>query len=184
MQMRMIIGLISMLWMSCASAGSAPGDEQVYHTQDDYLQGVFQGAIPHPGTIWPDSALRGQLKDILGRKPGLRFRYWGADGKTAWILDQIGKDRPITAGVVINQGKIEDIRVLVFRESRGWEVKYDFFTRQFSELWLDSRQELSGSIDNITGATLSVNAMKRMARAALLLHEYSNQNTQTLANAR
>ena len=83
-------------------------------------------------------------------------------------MDEIGKDRPITAGVVIDNGAIADIRVLVFRESRGWEVKYDFFTRQFDNLRLgNGDQRLSEPVDNITGATLSVNAMTRMARAAL-----------------
>jgi hypothetical protein len=101
-----------------------------------------------------------------------------------WILDEIGKDRPITAGFVVNQGRLEEVRVLVFRESRGWEIKHGFFTRQFADLWLSTGDRLSGPIDNITGATLSVKAMTRMATAALLLHEHSSQNAATLANAR
>jgi hypothetical protein len=73
------------------------------------------------------------------------------------------------------------VQVLVFRESRGWEIRHDFFTRQFANLWLKQNHRLSDRVDNITGATMSVKAMTRMARAALLLHEHSNQNTRTLA---
>jgi hypothetical protein len=65
----------------------------------------------------------------------------------------------------------------VFRESRGWEVKYPFFTDQFARIGLTGEGELDRQIDGITGATLSVQAMKRMARVALRLHDESRQTT-------
>ena len=111
------------------------------------------------------------------------MRYWGGDKRTAWVLDEIGKDEPITAGIVVNDGAIEEMRVLAFRESRGWEVRYPFFTRQFHDARLGGR-DLTRTIDGITGATLSVRAMKRMARAALLLHEHTVASSSTLAQAR
>ena len=43
---------------------------------------------------------------------------------------------------------------------------------------------LSGPVDNITGATLSVKAMTRMAKAALLMHQHTPQATTTFATAR
>lgn len=188
MQMRMIIAIIITWVFSLASAtavaGEAPSGPQVFKDADAYIVEAFDGGTPTVKTVWPNGELRTELGEILGHRPALRFKYWGADGKTVWILDEIGKDRPITAGVVVEQGKIEDVQVLIFRESRGWEVKYDFFTRQFANLWLNSADDLSGQVDNITGATLSVNAMTRMAKAALKLHEYSNQSTQNLAHAR
>ena len=188
MRMRMIIGFITICLTGGASmdaaAGEAPNGEQVYLDSADYIAHAFDGAAPSQQVLWPSRELRSQLTDILGHAPGLRFKYWGADGKTVWILDEIGKDRPITAGVTVAEGKIEDVKVLVFRESRGWEVKYDFFTRQFANLWLDERQRLSGKVDNITGATLSVKAMKRMAKAALLMHQHTPQANLTVAHAR
>ena len=180
MQMRMIIGLI----LFCTSAHAGEADFRVYTTPDEFVGSAFDQDAPVAGSVWPRGELRQQLAAILGHKPGLRFKYWGADGKTVWILDEIGKERPITAGVVVKQNKIEDIRVLVFRESRGWEVKYEFFTNQFKELWLKPSHQLSASVDNITGATLSVKAMTRMAKAALLLHQHSSQATHTVAQAR
>lgn len=187
MQMRMIIAIIITwgclglpLW---ALAGEAASGPQVYMDADTFVSNAFPEGLPQVQTVWPKGALRADLERVLGHRPALRFKYWGADGKTVWILDEIGKDRPITAGVVINQGKIEDVQVLVFRETRGWEVKHDFFTRQFANLWL-SDDNLSGRIDNITGATLSVKAMKRMAIAALKLHEHTSQATHSIAHVR
>ena len=101
----------------------------------------------------------------------LRIKYWKKDDRSAWILEEIGKERPITAGIVINDNKIELITVLAFRESRGWEVRYPFFTDQFSDAALKENKQLDRHIDGISGATLSVNAMTKMARLALFLHQ-------------
>jgi len=184
----MIIGCITICVATAAPlvawGGEAPGGARVYADPADYVAEAFSGHAPDRETLWPSGDLRVQLADILGHTPSLRFKYWAGAGKTVWILDEIGKDRPITAGVTIAHDRIEDIQVLVFRESRGWEVKHDFFTRQFANLWLDGRHRLSRKVDNITGATLSVKAMTRMAKAALLMHKHTAQATDTIANAR
>ena len=44
---------------------------------------------------------------------------------------------------------------------------------------MDKTLKLNTKIDNISGATLSVNSMKRMARTALLLSKLSNENSCT-----
>ncbi|MEO1898962.1 MAG: FMN-binding protein, partial [Methylococcales bacterium] len=59
------------------------------------------------------------------------------------------------------------LKVLAFRESRGWEVKHDFFTDQFKQNTLDSHLKLTQAIDGISGATLSVRALTKTARLAL-----------------
>jgi len=188
MRMRMIIGCITICVSGAmplsALSGEAPGGERVFADPENYVANAFSGHAPERETLWPSDDLRSQLTDILGHTPSLRFKYWAADGKTVWVLDEVGKDRPITAGVTIAQDRIEDIQVLVFRETRGWEIKHDFFTRQFLDLWLDGKHRLSDKVDNITGATLSVKAMTRMAKAALLMHQHTPQATGTLANAR
>ena len=110
---------------------------------------------------------------ILGhRYPSLRVRYWGDARRSAWILEEIGKEKPITVGLVVNGQNIEQVRVLAFRESRGWEVRYPFFTDQFANARLTDNERLDRSIDGITGATLSVGAVTRIARVALLMHEH------------
>ncbi len=71
--------------------------------------------------------------------------------------------------MVINEGRLEIIKVLVFRESRGEEIRHPFFTDQFKDARLDHKGNLDRTIDGISGATLSVRAMKKLARLALYL---------------
>ncbi len=150
---------------------------------EQYLARVFgPNQIPSAGVLWPKAELRTALQKILGHQPPLRFRYWGQGAQTVWVLNEIGKERPITAGITVRDGKITDIAVLAFRESRGWEIKYEFFTRQFQGVALQAKKhKLTSRIDGITGATLSVNAMTRMAKASLLLHEHSDYARPTTA---
>ena len=116
-----------------------------------------------------------KIIDILGHKyKSLRIRYWEKDNRTAWVLDEIGKVKPITTGFVIHHQKIELVRVLEFRESRGWEVRHKFFTEQFKQAALKQNMELDTNIDNISGATLSVRAVTKLSRLALLLDQQVN----------
>jgi hypothetical protein len=159
--------------------------DAVHEDPDNFVAAAFAGSPPAPKALWIDAELREALQAVLGHQPtALRMRYWGQDGRTVWVLDEIGKHRPITSGVVIDHGAIEDIRVLVFRESRGWEIRHAFFTRQFRDARLTPAGQLTERIDGITGATLSVRAMQRIAKAALLLHERSDEGSLTLANSR
>ena len=135
---------------------------------------MFDDAPPKPEVLWLNKELKAEIADILDHNyKGLRVRYWqqAVDDKrrTAWILDEIGKEKPITVGLVVNDQKIELVKVLVFRESRGWEVRHDFFTKQFHKAALKDDNQLDRHIDNISGATLSVRALTKLARIALLL---------------
>ncbi|MCV6604514.1 MAG: FMN-binding protein, partial [Porticoccaceae bacterium] len=71
---------------------------------------------------------------------------------------------------------IEQVKILEFRESRGWEVRYPFFTKQFIGVGLahKKRYRLDSHIDGITGATLSVRAVKKVATLALFFHRQVN----------
>jgi len=142
-----------------------------YQEPAAFIQQVFSGDVPKVSKIWVKKDLKVKIHEIMGHDLGvLRLKYWKKEGRTAWILEEIGKVRPITTGIVVNDGKIETINVLTFRESRGWEVRYPFFTDQFSDATLKEDKQLDRHIDGISGATLSVKAMTKMARLALLLH--------------
>ena len=112
----------------------------------------------------------GTLRSLYGDKLK-KIKYWKKEGRTAWILKEIGKTEPITFGIVIKDNKIEKIKVLEFRESRGWEVKYPAFTKQFYGAGLES-DKLTKRIDGISGATLSLWAMTGVSRMALYLHQH------------
>jgi hypothetical protein len=142
-----------------------------YQEPADFIAETFGGEAPAPAVVW----LRGDVRDtatgILGhRYPALRVRYWGDAGRSAWILEEVGKEQPITVGLVVSDGRIERVKVLVFRESRGWEVRHPFFTDQFRDTGLTGERDLDRDIDGISGATLSVRALKKLARLALYLH--------------
>ena len=143
----------------------------VYQTPEDFLAEVFAGEVPRPRSVWLTGQVRETAQRILGHRPAaLRARYWRRGPRTAWILEEIGKEKPITVGLVVDGGRLERIKVLVFRESRGWEVREPAFTRQFDGARLDDQARLDRTIDGITGATLSVRALTNLARLALFLH--------------
>jgi hypothetical protein len=143
-----------------------------YLEPQDFLRLAFHGSPPEPAVYWLNNDDKAHVDTILQRPSRLlRQRYWKQDARSAWILEEIGKEKPITVGVIIQQGQIETIRVLVFRESRGWEVKHDFFTDQFIAARLTHKHDLDRHIDGISGATLSVRAMIKIARLALYLDQ-------------
>lgn len=144
--------------------------ETVYQSTDEFVHVAFQQTVPEAKEIWHTKELRAQIKQLIGRTPfGARTRYWQNAGRSVWVLDEIGKEEAITFGVVVEQQKIRQIKVLVYRESRGWEIRSDAFTQQFAQAQLTQDSKLSKSIDGITGATLSVRAMEKMAKLALFL---------------
>jgi hypothetical protein len=143
----------------------------VYQEPAAFLAETFGGAAPPSRVLWLTPALRAQAGAILGHPPAmLRVRYWSVGPRHAWILEEIGREQPITVGIVTVDGRVERLRVLVFRESRGWEVRHAFFTDQFRGIGLGADGELEKPIDGISGATLSVSALTRLARLALLFH--------------
>lgn len=165
--------LVFLLALGPAHAGPGGGEAGRYLETDEYLQSVFAAELPAAKTLWVSGELRESVERFLGHRfAALRVRYWHDGAKSAWILDEIGKELPITIGVSIENGAIQNVRVLEFRESRGWEVRYPFFTDQFVDARLGPDDKLDRRIDGITGATLSVGAVMRIARVALLLHEH------------
>lgn len=161
---RILLG--AMLVFTCLSSGA----KGVYMEPKAFLEEAF-GAEPFTmQTLWLNTEDKQWGREIFNRDyQGFRLRYWQGGEKTAWIMDEVGKTRPITFGVLIEDGRIEKLDVLEFRESRGWEIRHPFFTRQFVGLSLQDG-DLSAQVDGITGATLSVAAAKRIARFALYLH--------------
>jgi hypothetical protein len=151
---------------SCAHA-----KEDVYLEPSEFIQQSF-AAAPQQKVLWLTKDLKASIKQVLGHDyNGLRIRYWQYGERTAWILEEIGKVKPITTGFVIEGEAMLQMQVLIYRESHGWEVRYPFFTDQFNGLQLDENNRLQRKIDGISGATLSVNALTRLARLALHLHE-------------
>lgn len=161
--------LVAALLLVITATVSARG---VYQTNDDFLNEVFNQQVPKSDVVWMKGEVRDRVAEILGHNySGLRIRYWMKDDRSAWILEEIGKEEPITFGIVVNGDKVEQVKVLAYRESRGWEVRHPAFTQQFSDAKLKD-DELDRHIDGITGATLSVRAMTAVVTLALYLDEF------------
>ena len=142
--------------------------EMVYQSPTDFMKVSLPGCQQQ--ALWLNRDTKSQIKALVGHVfPGIRVRYCEQGGKTAWVLDEIGKTEPITSGIIVDQGQVERVQVLVFRESRGSEVHREAFTRQYDNAKLDSADKLDRHIDGITGATLSVSALNRQVKLALLL---------------
>jgi len=145
----------------------------VYQTDQDFLAETFSQAVPKSKVVWVKGELASTITDILGHKYiGLRIRYWRTAERSVWILEEIGKEKPITFGVVIANEQIETVKVLAFRESRGGEIRHPAFTQQFRQARLNELQ-LDRHIDGVSGATLSVRAMTDVARLALYLDKFT-----------
>ena len=167
------IALLSLIALLTAHAVAS----ETYQEPADFIDDVFRRSSPQTGSVWITKELIGPIEEILGHTLGVRrVRYWGQGERTAWILEEIGKEKLITTGVIIDNGRIERIKVLVFRESRGWEVRHDFFTDQFQDASLKPDLGLDRTIDSISGATLSVRALKKQARVALFLSQQVADN--------
>ena len=124
--------------------------------------------------------VKGDTKKILKQVMGENYRkaifsYWIKENKTIWILNSIGKYKPITAGFVVEDCQIESAHVLIYREQIGYEIKYPSFLSQFNGKKLRKDVKLNENLHNISGATLSVNSMDRMGRVALLLNSLTNE---------
>lgn len=162
----------------------AVAQSSVYQSKPEFLEEALGTAKPQSDVIWFDDELRAVATEILGHPPGMmRMRYWYDGPRTAWIVDEVGKEKPITLGIAIQNGEIQQMSVLQFRESRGWEIRYPFFTEQFDGVRLDKNDKLNERIDGITGATLSVRAATRSANLALVLSEYIRQPSQETITA-
>jgi hypothetical protein len=147
---------------------SARAAEIVHLPPEQFVTRAFAGQPPKSEVLWLSRDISAQAAQILGHSPSqLRQRYWRDDAKSVWILDEIGKEEPITAGFVIENGRIAQAQVLIYRESRGGEIRHAPFLKQYEGATLTTDHRLDRGIDGISGATLSVRAMERMARLAL-----------------
>lgn len=165
----MFIGLVLCSIAVSTFAGS------VNQTNEDFIAETYADKVPKSKVVWLKEDLRPAIANILGHEyAGLRIRYWQQAQRTAWILEEIGKESPITFGVIVNNDKVEQVKVLAYRESRGGEIQQRAFTRQYANAEL-SEQKLDRHIDGISGATLSVRAMTSVVTLALYLTQFINQ---------
>ena len=171
--MKKLLFIVLFLHVSAVSASPVLAAEDVYQTPESFVAESFDETAPPARSLTIQGELKNKVAKIMGSHYKLpSVKYWQKNGRTVWILEDIGKFEPITTGYVVGPGgTLERTKVLVYRESHGWEVKHEFFTRQFKGAGLKREKKLDQRIDGIAGATLSVDALKRMGALALTLHK-------------
>jgi hypothetical protein len=88
----------------------------------------------------------------------------------AAIVEEIGKHRPITFVVGVGTDrKIKDAALMVYREAYGGEVRNRRFLQRYKGKDLKDPLLPYRDIQNISGATLSVEAIGRGSKKALAL---------------
>ena len=86
----------------------------------------------------------------------------------AVISEEIGKYQPITFMVGVTPAfSVRDVAVLVYRETRGGDVKRKRFLSQYRGKSLKDPIDANRDIINISGATLSVRSMNAGVRRVL-----------------
>ena len=161
--------LFWMLW-SLLAAGSSSAAHAAGPI-DDFVARAF-AQQPPMSMLWLTPELKQRAKATAGFAPdGARLRYWRDGERTAWIIDRVGKEAPITFGVVVAKDAIVSVEVITYRETRGHEIRAPRFLAQFVDARADTgRTGIDRRIDNVTGATLSVRASIDVARLALFCH--------------
>ena len=86
----------------------------------------------------------------------------------AQVRNVKGKELPITYLVATDSADaLRDIDILVYREPHGGEVAYDSWRKQFRGKTISAPLQVDKDIRNISGATISSNAVTRSVRQAL-----------------
>jgi Na+-translocating ferredoxin:NAD+ oxidoreductase RnfG subunit len=153
------------------------GSIEVYLTEEQALKLLFpksQQVRAETLRLTPDQKTR--IQEKIGWKfPEESFRAFKAEsnGKVdgyAVIQETIGKHRPITYIVgVTPDGKVSDVEILVYRESKGSEVRMKRFNSQYEGKTPLDPIRINKDIINITGATMSVRSVSAGVKRALVL---------------
>jgi Na+-translocating ferredoxin:NAD+ oxidoreductase RnfG subunit len=142
--------LVTLLLASPALAQSAPPDKLAKSIQRVYGDGA------QVDTVRVDSAVV------------YRVSRGGALLGFAQVRNVKGKDQPITYLVAIDSASaLKDIDILVYRESRGGEVAYDSWRKQFRGKTAGAPLQVGQDIKNISGATISSNSVTRGVKQTL-----------------
>ncbi len=151
--------------------------EEVYLTENSALKLAFAGCDRtekkvHAFTKSEKDKIESRLGWSLSQSTVAFFQGYLKDvpAGRAIIVDEIGKFKPITFMVkVSNEGKVERVDVMVYRETVGSEVRRERFTRQFRGKTAKDPMRINRDILNLTGATMSVQAMTAGIKKALVI---------------
>ena len=150
---------------------------EVYLTEEEALKLMF----PKSDRIKKDLLrVSADKKIVIEERIGWKFPendfevFIGETGAKidgyALVQNTIGKHKPMTYMVgVDNTGHVLNVELLVFRESRGSEVRTKRFNVQYEGKTVLDPVRLNKDIINISGATMSVRSMTAGIKRVLVL---------------
>ncbi len=155
------------------------GQEDVYMTPEEAAKLMF----PDSDHIRKDAiTLSPEQKKLIEERIGWNFPETAFEffiGETkgkidgwAFIQNTIGKHKPMTYIVGVDpDGEVSNVEILVYRESRGSEVRKKRFNYQYQGKTSSHPIRINRDIINISGATMSVRSMSAGVKRALVLVE-------------
>lgn len=154
-----------------------PEHTVVYLTLDEAVEKVF----PKADSVWVEEwAPTKKERRRIERRLGWRFAdstvaihrglREGADLGYALVGNEIGLYHPMTFIVKIDpKRKVESVYMMVYRESRGGEVRRRRYMSQYKGKSLKNPIRINRDIIGVTGATLSVRAINAGVKKALAI---------------
>ena len=178
MGIKKIPGFLLIAMLSVVSMDHAHG--QVFLTLEDALDLAFPGAerivkkkvsLDRKGKVAIAKAASIMLDD-----PHFLF-YVGMEGDRPvgyMVVDNvIGQAEPITYMVAFYpDGKVKRIEIMAYRESRGGEVRYREFMKQYEGKSIRDPLRVGDDIRNISGATLSTASISFGVKKLLAVFHY------------
>lgn len=150
---------------------------EIFMTEEDAVKAM----LPKSERVWKEvlklsPEKKTQIEDRIGWKfPEESFEvYIGETGTKvdgyALVQNTIGKHKPMTYMVGIDsRGQVSDVELLVFRESRGSEIRQKRFNSQYEGKTVLDPVRINKDIINISGATMSVRSMSAGIKRVLVL---------------
>jgi len=173
MNKKILLTLFVFFW----GLGSLYSQTTVYLKPDEALKLIFkdsQEVIKEDHPI--NDSIQQKAKSLNNSelpKKSYSFYLGKTNGKVdgyALIDEQLGKALPITFITKLNtQGQVEQVEIMVYRESHGGEVASKRFLNQFKDKRLNDELRLHGTITHVTGATISSQALVIGVKRALTL---------------
>lgn len=166
--------LIALLALA-AIPGRMAAQEQLL-TREQALKEIFPEAARTDDAVRELSpALRTRVEHDLGRRIDEDeiavtrvFDAGGALRGYAVVSEEVGKYRPITFMVGANPDfTVRDVVVMIYRESRGGDVKRKRFLNQYRGKSVRDPIDVNRDIINISGATISVRSMNAGVKRVL-----------------
>ena len=178
---------VKWFWLVCLVSSLtnpllASAQEGIFLKEEEAPKAVFPDATSFLRKVIPSTPeLKEKIKQRMGKTPTSIWEdsyitFVAKKDETilgyAVIVEEIGKHRPITFIVGVGTDhKIKDAALMVYREAYGGEVRDRRFLQQYKGKQLKDPLLPYRDIQNISGATMSVEAIGRGSKKALSLVE-------------